>query len=302
MEKQFILHMLTTAKNLSPFDVNMALDAGWVSALPYLNVEPSEVLSLVQDAIFSRSPRNLKRTGLFIGGRDVKQAMDMFKAAKSAMFPPFQVSVFTDPSGAFTTAASMVASVESELIKKFNTTLENKNILVLGGTGPVGIISAVIAAQEGANVRLIGRQLDRVSTAAELCNKEFGEGKIAISVGVDADKEQYVKTADVIFATGAAGIELLGADLIAKATQLKIAIDVNAVPPAGIAGINAFHNSVAIENSCSGALGIGAMAIGNLKYQTQTLMLKQMLDTEQPVYLHYEQAFAVAREYLKSKA
>ena len=26
MEKPFILHMLTTAKNLSPFDVNMALD------------------------------------------------------------------------------------------------------------------------------------------------------------------------------------------------------------------------------------------------------------------------------------
>ena len=43
MEKPFILHMLTTAKNLSPFDVNMALDAGWVSALPYINVEPSEV-------------------------------------------------------------------------------------------------------------------------------------------------------------------------------------------------------------------------------------------------------------------
>ena len=30
MEKPFILHMLTTAKNLSLFDVNMAMDAGWV--------------------------------------------------------------------------------------------------------------------------------------------------------------------------------------------------------------------------------------------------------------------------------
>lgn len=302
MEKQFILHMLTTAKNLSPFDVNMALDAGWVSALPYINVEPSEVQALVQDAIFSRSPKNLKRTGIFIGGRDTKQALDMLKAAKSAMFPPFQVSVLADPSGAFTTAAGMVAAVEFELIKKFNTTLENKNILVLGGTGPVGQIAAVIAAQAGANVRIIGRQMDRVLNVVELCNNEFGDGKITITAGVDTDKPEYIKTTDVVFATGAAGIELLSAELITKAPLLKVAADVNAVPPAGIAGVDAFHNGVAIEGSCSGALGIGALAIGNLKYQTQNILLKQMLNIDHPVYLHYDHAFAVAREYIKSKS
>jgi len=64
--------MLTTAKNLSPFDVNMALDAGWVSALPYINVEPSEVQGLGTRCYFSRSAKNLKRTGIFIGGRDTK--------------------------------------------------------------------------------------------------------------------------------------------------------------------------------------------------------------------------------------
>ena len=46
MEKPFILHMLTTAKNLSPFDVNMAMDAGWVSAMSYTNIEASEVQGL----------------------------------------------------------------------------------------------------------------------------------------------------------------------------------------------------------------------------------------------------------------
>ena len=35
MEKPYILHMFTTEKNLSPFDVNMALDAGWLAAIPY---------------------------------------------------------------------------------------------------------------------------------------------------------------------------------------------------------------------------------------------------------------------------
>lgn len=302
MEKPFILHMLTTAKNLSPFDVNMAVDAGWVTALPYINVEPSEVQGLVQDAIFSRSTKNLKKTGIFIGGRDTKQAMDMLKTAKRSMVPPFEVSVFADPSGAFTTAAGMVAAVEHELITKFNTTLEGKNILALGGTGPVGQVAAVIAAQAGAKVRIIGRQLDKAQNVADLCNNEFGDGKIAITAGADADKAEYIKTADVVFATGAAGIELLSAELVAVAPQLKVAADVNAVPPAGIAGVDAFHNGTPIEGSNSGALGIGALAIGNIKYQTQNILLKNMLNSEKPIFLHFEHAFSVARDYIKSKA
>ncbi len=302
MEKPFILHMLTTAKNLSPFDVNMALDAGWVSALPYINVEPSEVQGLVQDAIFSRSPKNLKRTGIFIGGRDTKQAMDMLKTAKRSMFAPFEVSVFADPSGAFTTAAGMVAAVERELMSKFDTTLEGKNVLVLGGTGPVGQVVSVIAAQGGANVKLIGRQLDKAQAIADMCNSEFGEGKINIVAGADADKAEYVKTADVVFATGAAGIELLSAELIASAPQLKVAADANAVPPAGIAGVDAFHNGTPIEGSKSGAVGLGAMAIGNIKFQTQVLLLKSMINTDKPVYLHFEHAFQTAREYIKSNS
>ena len=302
MEKPFILHMLTTAKNLSPFDVNMALDAGWVSALPYINVEPSEVQGLVQDAIFSRSTKNLKRTGIFIGGRDTKQAMDMLKTAKRSMVPPFEVSVFADPSGAFTTAAGMVAAVEHELMTKFNTTLAGKNIIALGGTGPVGQAAAVISAQAGANVRIIGRQLEKAQAVADLCSNEFGDGKITITAGADSDKAEYIKTADVVFASGAAGIELLSAELIASAPQLKVAADVNAVPPAGIAGVDAFHNGTPIEGSNSGAVGIGALAIGNIKYQSQNRLLKKMLTTDKPVYLHFEHAFEVAREYIKSNS
>jgi len=302
VEKPFILHMLTTAKNLSPFDVNMALDAGWVSAIPYINVEPSEVRGLVQDAIFSRSPKSLKKTGIFIGGRDTKQALDMLKTAKNSMVPPFEVSVFADPSGAFTTAAGMVAAVENELQKNFNTTLEGKNVLALGGTGPVGQAAAVIAAQAGANVRIVGRQLEKAQRIADLCSNEFGEGAIQIMAGADADKAEFMKTADIVFATGAAGIELLSAELIASAPQLKVAADVNAVPPSGIAGLDAFHNGTPLPGSKSGAVGIGALAIGNVKYQAQNKLLKIMLDAEKPVYLHFTHAFEVARDFIKTKA
>jgi methylene-tetrahydromethanopterin dehydrogenase len=300
MEKPYILHMLTTAKNLSPFDVNMAMDAGWVSAVPYINVELGEIQGLVQDAIFSRSAKNLKRTAIFIGGRDTKLAMDMLKMAKKSMVPPFEVSVFADPSGAFTTAAGMMAAVERELMAKFNTTLAGKTMLALGGTGPVGQAAAVIAAKAGANVRIIGRQLEKAQQVAEMCNSEFGAGKINITAGADIEKSQYIKTADIVVATGAAGIELLSAELVASAPKLKVAADVNAVPPAGIAGVDAFQNGTAIAGSNSGAVGIGALAIGNIKYQAQNRLLKQMIETDKPVYLHFEHAFEVARAYIKS--
>jgi methylene-tetrahydromethanopterin dehydrogenase len=283
----------------------MAMDAGWVAAIPYINVEASEVKGLVQDVIFSRSPKGLKNTGIFIGGRDTKQARDMLKTAKNSMFAPFEVSVFADPSGAFTTAAGMVACVEKELDEKFNTTLEGKNLLALGGTGPVGQAAAVLAAQAGANVRIIGRQLDKAQRIAELCNDEFGEGKIAIEAGADADKAEYIKTeyiktADVVFATGAAGIELLSADHIASASQLKVAADINAVPPSGIVGLDAFDNGKPLPGSTSGAVGLGALAIGNIKYKTQSRLLKEMLESDKPVFIHFEHAFEVAREIIKS--
>lgn len=300
MEKPYILHMLTTAKNLSPFDVNMAMDAGWTSAVPYINVELGEVQGLVQDAIFSRSQKNLKRTAIFVGGRDTKLAMDMLHAAKKAMVPPFEVSVFADPSGAFTTAAGMMAAVERELTKKFNTSLAGKTMLALGGTGPVGQAAAVIAAKAGANVRIIGRQLEKAQAIAELCNNEFGGGQTNISAGADADKGEYIKSADIVIATGAAGIELLSAELVASAPQLKVAADVNAVPPAGIAGVDAFADGAPVAGSQSGAVGIGALAIGNIKYQAQNRLLKQMIEIDKPVYLHFEHAFEVARDYIKS--
>lgn len=292
--------MLTTAKNLSPFDVNMAVDAGWVSATPYINVEASEVRGLVQDAIFSRSPKGLKSTGIFIGGRETKQAMDMLKTAKNSMVPPFEVSVFADPSGAFTTAAGMVAIIEDELKTKFDTDFTGKTVLALGGTGPVGQAAAVLAAQAGANVRIIGRQLEKAQRIAEMCNAELGDGKIKITAGADADKANYMAEVDVIFATGAAGIELLSAELIASAAKLKVAADVNAVPPAGVAGLDAFDNGKAIAGSNSGAVGVGALAIGNVKYQVQSALLKQMITTEKPVYLHFEHAFEAARDYIQS--
>ncbi len=298
MEKAFILHMFTPEKNLSPFDVNMAVDAGWSSTIPYTRLELGEIPALVQDAIFSRGPSGVKRTGIFIGGRDVKMAMDMLNSARSSMVPPFEVSVFADPSGAFTTAAAMVALAERELEKQ-GLGLQAANVLCLGGTGPVGQIAAVLAAQAGANVKIIGRQLEKAQAVAALCNAEYGGGKTKIEGDADANKAELIQNADVVFATAAAGIQVLSAELVAAAPKLKVAADVNAVPPSGIAGLDAFHKGEPIQGSNSGAVGIGALAIGNIKYHTQNKLLSLMGDrarkTDKPVFLHYEHAFEAAR-------
>ena len=55
MQKISILHLITAAKNASPFDVNMAYDAGFDKMMPYTNVELAEVVALTQDAMFSRA-------------------------------------------------------------------------------------------------------------------------------------------------------------------------------------------------------------------------------------------------------
>src|SRR5262245_1819832 len=97
-----ILKLLSPQKHMSPFDVNMAADAGYKVIVPYINVTLEEVTPLVQDAIFSRPPDYGTRTGVFIGGKDAILALDMMEAARNAIVPPFALSVFADPAGSFT--------------------------------------------------------------------------------------------------------------------------------------------------------------------------------------------------------
>ncbi|NJD06691.1 MAG: methylenetetrahydromethanopterin dehydrogenase, partial [Methylococcaceae bacterium] len=49
-------------------------------------------------------------------------------------------------------------------------------------------------------------------------------------------------------------------------------------------------------SSCPNAVGIGALAVGNIKYKLQHYLLRLMLGTETPVYLDFRDAFVRARE------
>lgn len=294
MEKDSILHLITAAKNASPFDVNMAIDAGFDQIMPYTNVTLSEVTGLTQDAIFSRSPSGIKRESIFVGGRDIDLAMDMLDAAKKAMFPPFQISAFADPSGAFTTAAAMVAKVEFHLKKHFQTSLEGKKVAVFGATGPVGGCVAVIAANLGAEAILVAhRSLDDVHIKAESYNQRYGTNMGYTNGATDAAKQVVLNNADVVLCAAAAGLRVVSANQIAQSKTLKVIADVNAVAPTGAEGVDVMYDGVVIEGTQ--VVGIGALAIGNLKYTTQHNLLKQMLAAEKPCYLEFMAAFEMAR-------
>lgn len=294
MAKRSILHMLDPMPNNSPFDINMALDAGFDVLAPYSNVKLENIQALTQDAIFSRSPSGIKRTGIFIGGRDIGMAIDMLMATKPAMVPPFEVSVFADPSGAFTTAAALVACVEKALQQQHQKQLKDCKALVFGGTGPVGLATGVIASLQGANTTLIDHlSLDTAQDAAKQYSRRFGANLHAAVASNDAEKIALIGDADIIFCTAKAGIRVLNTAVLAEAKQLKVAGDVNAVPPAGIEGIGVNDNGVAL--GATGAIGVGALAIGNVKYQLQHELLKSMLESEKPVFIDFRDAFLKAQ-------
>lgn len=299
MERPYILHLFTPARQASPFDVNMAADAGYHLVVPYAEVALAGMTGLTQDAIFSRGTKGVVRTGIFIGGRDAVLAADMLDAARKAMVPPFEISVMADPSGAYTTAAALVAAVERQLRRVHATTLVERRVLILGGTGPVGRVAAVMAARGGASdVALASHRGQAVAQeAADEMQQRFGVSGLR---GVGAQDPQAVRQAlqqaDVVLGTAAAGVMVMSAEDHRAAPRLLVAADVNAVPPEGLAGVGVMDDGRALEGTR--AVGIGALAIGDIKYQTQHRLLLRMRLREagRPLYLGVAEAFEVARE------
>jgi methylene-tetrahydromethanopterin dehydrogenase len=298
MARKHILHMLTPLRQMSPFDVNMALDAGFDAVVPYVDVKLAEVTGLVQDAIFSRPPDAGVDTGIFIAGKDVSLSLDMFDAAKKAMVPPFQISVFADPAGSFTTAAAMVAKVEKALEKKFERRLQGARIAIFGATGVVGFCTAVIAAKEGAKVTIVGHDgTERVNKVAAEIKKRFGTTVNPVDGSSTAKRKTIVAASEVILAAAKAGVQVISKVELAGADALLIAADVNAVPPAGIEGLTVHANAEPLETTK--AVGIGPLAIGNVKYKTEFGLFKKMIESEKTVTFDFQDAFSLAREIAK---
>jgi methylene-tetrahydromethanopterin dehydrogenase len=299
MKDPYLLHMFNPTKNVSPFDVNMAYEADFDGVIPYSNVTVEEVYGLTQDAIFSRGATGVKRTGIFIGGREFGLAIDMLNQAKTAMVPPFEVSVFADPSGAITTAAALIALVESWVTKQTGAGLEGKVIHIFGGTGPVGICAGILAASCNAEVYITShRGADVAQRIADEYNARYKVKMHGAGSGTEQDVQEFLQDSHVVIGAAKAGVRVMSKSQLELATNLIVAADVNAVPPAGIEGIDVNDMGKKLELSGADVLGIGALAIGNLKYKVHYELFQMMKTTSKPVYLEHTQAFEIARKLL----
>lgn len=298
MKDPYLLHVFNPTKNVSPFDVNMAYEAEFDGVIPYGEVTLEEVHDLTQDTIFSRGPTGVKRTGIFIGGREFGLAMDMLNRARAAMVPPFEVSVFADPSGAITTAAALIACVEVQLKKKTGDDLQDKNLYIIGGTGPVGVCAGILAANCGANVYLVShRGADAAQHIADEYNKRFDVKMKGADGGSDEAHGKYLRDCDIVIGSAKAGLQVLSKKQMAAAPKLQIAADVNAVPPLGLEGVGVHDMGKELDFTQNKALGIGALAIGNVKYKVHYRMFELMKQTDKALYLDHNEAFKAAREF-----
>ena len=297
MSKKNILHMISPQENVSPFDVNMACDAGYDVVIPYTSVNLTDVKGLVQDAIFSRSVNNAKKTGVFICGKDASLALDMMDVAKKSMVPPFEISVFPDPAGSFTTAAAMVACTEKTLKDKFQTDLNKKKIMIYGGKGIVGGISAIMCAQNGADCTIIGYDgIKNVQKKAEEYKSRFGVDIKPGDGSSDEMNSSFLPEADIIFCAARAGTQVLSKQQLSIAKNTLVLADVNAVPPAGLEGVGIKDDNQ--KHDCGG-LSIGPLTSGDIKVKTQYKMFEKMCSTDKPLYLNFDEALKTARQILE---
>jgi len=288
-----ILHMFSPLRHMSPFDVNMALDAGYDAVVPYTDVTLDEVTPLVQDAMFSRSPRDAIHTAVFIAGKDAVLALDMLDRFRKALLKPFEISALADPAGSFTTAAAMVACVEKLLKQKKGTALKDTRIVIFGATGPVGYTCGVIAALEGAKVTLAARDMGRVKAKADEIKQRFGVEVEGMQAKTAGEIVSALANKEVALCAAAAGVQILSKAMLGQAKSLLVAADVNAVPPAGVEGLGLMDNGVELTG---GSLGIGPLAIGDVKYKTEAGLFRRMAGSPQALALDFRDAFALARD------
>jgi len=290
---QKLLYILNPGDNISPFDVTMAADAGFNHIIPFPHVNPDNVTAMVQDAIFARPPKRFNDTGIFIGGRDVHLAADMFQNAKKAMVGPFEVGVFADPNGAYTTSASVLALVRKSLEDNHQNGLNGRTVAVFG-TGPVGLCSAILAAKEGATTRLCKLTADDDQYVAKRFCDRYQVHVDWVSALTHNEKVNALQGVDVVICVAKAGIRILETRELDEADGLLVVADTNAVPPSGIAGVGMQDLNTPIEYANGTFSSIGALAIGNIKSRTEIGLFKHIQTSEKAAYIDFPEAYEFA--------
>lgn len=298
MERKHLLYLVSSDPRVSPFDINMAYDAGFEAVIPYAGIEVSMVPGLVQDIMFSRGPKGARFSSLFFSGSDLTAAEGMLASARATLFPPFQIGLMIDPRGGYTTAAALLARVAAVGKARGLGPLGRLRVVVAAGTGGVGKAASAMAAREGARVVLTSRSRRRADDAAREVAALFKVEVEARAAPAEADLAKIVADADLILATGAAGVPLLSRQTLRSLAGPKVVADVNAVPPHGVEGIKPQDDGTEIG---PGIFGLGAMTVGDLKFKVESSFLKDLLAAEPPPVIDSRAAQKRADEILGSR-
>ena len=285
-EKPTILVQLDTDALPSVFDRVVAVDAGVQHIFSYGGVTPQNVMPLVHGCIFTRGGKDLCRTAIFVGGSDVTLGEAVLAEVKKHLIPQYglSVSLMLDSNGANTTAAAAVRAAGRHL------DLSRAKSLVLGGTGPVGQRVARLLARAGGNVRLGSRQKERAEAVCAAIRAHAPGADIeAVSVASSSDAPLALDGRNLVVAAGAAGAVLLPKKLRHACKALKVAIDLNGVPPAGIEGVELPDKGADRD----GHICYGALGVGGTKMTVHKAALHKLFESNNAV-LDVEEVYALA--------
>lgn len=291
MPKPKILIQLDPDAHASVFDAVVAVDVGIDHLLQYHSVEPTQVRDLVHGAIFTRSPKHLANTAIFIGGNDVGCAEEIFHQVTANFIGPMKVSTMIDCNGANSTASAAVIAIERHM------PLADAVITVLAGTGPVGRCVSRLLAREGATVRVGSRSKSRAKEVCDSIASLYPEGRLEpVATATHENVAESLQGANVVVAAGAAGVNLLRKEEFDSASDLKVAIDLNAVPPTGIADIESHDRAVQRE----AVLCYGALGVGGDKMKIHRAALSRLFESNDCV-LNAEAIFDIGRSTLQAE-
>ena len=276
-----ILIQLDTDPLPSVFDRVVAVDAGISRIFSYGATTPETVETLVHGAIFTRGVPDLKHTAIFVGGSDVGLGEQVMEAVQKAFFGPMRVSVMMDSNGSNTTAAAAVLRARRHL------ELRDTTATVLGATGPVGLRAAELLAREGADVRVGSRSVERAEAVCQKLAARIPAAKLTACETADpASTARALEDAGLLISAGAPGIQLVSTQERQAVSTLEVVIDLNAVPPLGIEGVEVTDKATLLD----GVVAYGAIGVGGTKMEIHTAALKRLfrasdlvLDTE-PIY------------------
>src|SRR5690242_8768007 len=278
-----LLLLLDSDPMPNSYDIIVGYDGGADHIVSYGGMTPGNVGPLIDGAVFTRGPSEKKLTAIFIGGANMAAGEELLAAVTKRFFANFRVSVMLDSNGSNTTAAAAVAQIAKAV------PLANKTVVVLG-TGPVGLRAAALFAKEGAQVTLASRDKQRAAAACSLIQARFGVAPIPLAA-VDSDaRGATIRGADIVFAAGAIGVELLEERHWRDECTIELIADCNAQPPLGVGGIDATDKG----NTRHQKLVFGALGIGGLKLKLHRACIGRLFQSSDQVF-DAEEIYALAK-------